>query len=42
MSEVDIAVEGWVRTVLLGLGGLIGVILTAGVIQILKDQGWIK
>lgn len=42
MAEVDIAIQGWIRTVLLGLGGLIGVILTAEVIHILKTWGWIK
>lgn len=42
MTEIDLAIEGWIRTVLLGLGGLIGVILTAEVIHLLKMWGWIK
>ncbi len=40
MSEIEI--KGWTRTFILGLGALAGVLITAGIIHIAKQQGLIK
>jgi len=40
MAEVEI--NGWMRTALLAFGAGVGVLITAGIIHLAKEQGWIK
>jgi|GEM_PF-3494703 len=36
-----IEIKGWTRTIILGLGGFAGVLITAGIIHYAKKKGWI-